>query len=319
LLSVVVPVYNEAAGLPAFQAGLQAAVQQAVGKNYEVIYCDDGSSDDTARLVRRWHQQDSRVRLLRLSRNFGKESALTAGIAAAGGQAVLTIDGDGQHPVELIPKFVSAWQEGAQVVIGVRQGSRSESYFRRLGSRLFYKVFNRLAEQQMLAGSTDYRLIDRAVRQAFLTLKESGRLTRGLIDWLGFERQLIYFEAGPRRAGAPAYSRRQLVRLAGNSFVSLSPKPLYWFGYIGVIITLAAGVLGLAVLIEQVILDDPWNWHFTGTAMLGLLTLFLVGIILISQGILSLYVSHIQNLSKDRPLYVIDYANSAGVDAPYEA
>jgi dolichol-phosphate mannosyltransferase len=313
LLSVVVPVYNEADGLAAFHKALLVAVQRAASDSYEVIYVDDGSSDNTAELVRKWRADNPKVKLLKLSRNFGKESAPTAGIAAAGGQAILMIDGDGQHPVGLISDFVAAWKKGAQVVVGVRRGSRAESRFKRLGSRLFYRSFNSLADQKLVPGSTDFRLIDSSVRRAFLTLKESGRITRGLIDWLGFRRQLIEFEADERGAGAPAYSRRKLFQLAGNSFVSLSPRPLYLFGYLGVIITLGGGLSGLAILTEQIIFGDPWHWRFTGTAMLGILTLFLVGIILMSQGILSLYISHIQNLSQGRPLYVIDYADSAGI------
>jgi dolichol-phosphate mannosyltransferase len=170
-----------------------------------------------------------------------------------------------------------------------------------------------LAGQELVPGSTDFCLIDQAVQQAFLNFKEDGRITRGLIDWLGFRREFIYFEARARADGSSSYSRQQLMGLAANSFVSLSPKPLYLFGYLGVLITVAALLLGTSVLIEQVILGDPWHWKFTGTAMLGILTLFLVGIILLSQGILSLYISHIHSQSKGRPLYVIDYSGSSGI------
>ncbi|HEV7454683.1 MAG TPA: glycosyltransferase family 2 protein, partial [Candidatus Saccharimonadales bacterium] len=275
------------------------------------------SHDDTAKLVKDWHRHDDRIKLLKLSRNFGKENTLSAGLAAARGQAILTIDGDGQHPAELIPQFVADWRDGAQVVVGVRsnrQGSRSS----KLGSRFFYRIFNKLTGQRMLPGSTDYRLIDRAVQQAFLQLGESGRMTRALIDWLGFERTYIRFEAAPRGTGNVAYSLSKLVSLAANSFVSHSPKPLYLFGYLGVFITLASFTLGVTVFVEQLLLGDPLHWKFTGTAMLAILILFLIGIVLLSQGMLSLYVSHIHHQSKRRPLYIIDYAHSAGVKPPHE-
>ncbi len=310
-LSVVVPLYNEAAGLPAFHDSLIAVL--ATLKSYEVIYVDDGSSDDGSNLVQSWHAKDPRIKLIKLSRNFGKENALSAGIAQASGAAVLMIDGDGQHPVELIPRFLQAWREGAQVVVGVRTVNQREGWFKHIGSRLFYIIFNKVGGQKLVPGSTDYRLIDAAVRSAFLDLKETDRLTRGLIDWLGFRRKLIYFEAAARRSGSAGYSRGQLMKLAANSFVSLTPTPIYLFGYLGIFITTSAFLLGSAVIIEQLFLGDPWHWNFTGTAMLGILIVFLVGIVLLSQGILSLYISHIHSQSKQRPLYVIDYQASAGI------
>lgn len=314
-LSVVIPVYNEALGLAAFHDSLMG-VLCSLDEVYEVVYADDGSSDNTAELVRAWHVGDERIKLVRLSRNFGKENALTAGIAAARGEAIITLDGDGQHPVELIPRFVKKWQEGAQVVVGVRTANKNAGWSRRLASRLFYKLFNALTGQKLLPGSTDYRLVDRAVRRAFLELKEPDRITRGLIDWLGFKRSLVHFKANARAAGAARYGRGRLLQLAANSFVSLSPAPLYLFGYLGIFITLGALGLGLAVMIEQLIAGDPWHWKFTGTAMLGILILFLVGIVLLSQGILSLYISHIHNQTKQRPLYVIDHKASVGIEKP---
>lgn len=312
-MSVVVPVHNESTGLLKFHEQLLDVVKRASKDSYEILYCDDGSTDGTPKLIREFHAADARVKLIKLSRNFGKENALSAGIAEAVGQAILMLDGDGQHPVELIPKFLAAWQGGAQVVIGVRTNSNGEAWFKRVGSRLFYKVFNRLTSQQLLPGSTDFRLIDISVKQAFMRLKETDRITRGLIDWLGFRRELIYFKANARKQDAVSYSRGKLLGLAANSFVSLTPTPLYLSGYLGVFITIGSFILGASVFIEQVLLGDPWHWKFTGTAMLSILLMFLVGIVLISQGILSLYISHLHSQSKQRPLYVIDYKESAGI------
>jgi dolichol-phosphate mannosyltransferase len=314
-LSVVVPVLNESAGLRAFHQALTEAVRAAVKESYEILYCDDGSDDDTPAIVRSLRAADSRVKLVRLSRNFGKENALSAGIAEAGGEAILMIDGDGQHPVELIPRFVEAWRGGAQVVIGLRTDNRSESWFKRLGSRWFYRLFNRLTSQQLLPGATDFRLIDRSVQQAFMRLKETDRITRGLIDWLGFRREFVPFKANRRQLDTVSYSPGKLFGLAANSFVSLTPTPLYLSGYLGVFITIFSLVLGGAVFIEQILLGDPWHWKFTGTAMLSILLMFLVGIVLVSQGILSLYISHLHSQSKQRPLYVIDYKESAGIES----
>jgi len=310
-ISVVVPVFNEAAALPAFHASLVECLKNIPYK-YEVIYCDDGSSDDTSRLIQSWHSSNANIKLVSFSRNFGKEYALTAGIAQAHGAAIITIDGDGQHPVELIPQFIKQWEDGSQVVIGIR-GNHVAPLFNRLASKLFYTLFNHFTSQRLEPNSTDFRLIDRVVQQAFLELPETNRITRGLIDWLGFQRTFITFNAKERAGGTATYSRRSLWRLATDSFVSLSPKPLYFFGVIGVIITSAAFVLGSTVFVEQILLNDPWNWNFTGSAMLAIIIVFLVGIVLMSQGILSLYVSNIQAQTKRRPLYVIDPSRSAGL------
>jgi dolichol-phosphate mannosyltransferase len=313
LLSIVVPVYNESAGLSKFHTSLIDVLQQFV-KNYEVIYCDDGSLDDTAKLIKEWHKSDPHVKLIAFSRNFGKEKALSAGIAQSNGQAIIMLDSDGQHPVELIPEFIKTWQAGAQVVIGLRTNSSDLNLFKRLTARLFYNTFNHLASQKLVMGATDFRLIDKSVQQVFLTLPETDRITRGLIDWLGFKREYITFTANQRQSGSPSYSLPKLMGLAANSFTSLTPKPLYLFGYVGIFISLAAFILGLLVIVEQLLLGDPLHWKFTGTAMLGILLLFLVGIVLMSQGILSLYVSRIHNQSMQRPLYVIDYAKSVGIE-----
>lgn len=312
LLSIIVPVYNEAVGLNEFHEALVKEIQ-TLSPSYEIIYCDDGSTDETAEIIRDWHGRDLRVKLVKLSRNFGKENTLSAGIAAASGDAILTIDGDGQHPVELIPEFVAAWRGGARVVIGVWSGNRGEGWIKKVGSKTFYKLFNRLSGERMVPRSTDFRLIDKAVQQVFLTMPETDRMTRALIDWLGFKRQIIHFKAKPRAHGSAPYSRRKLFGLAINSYVSMTPVPLYFFGYLGIIITSGAIVLGGSVLIEQVFLGDPWRWNFTGTAMIGILLLFLIGLVLLSQGMTALYISHIHSQTKQRPLYVIDYEGSAGV------
>jgi polyisoprenyl-phosphate glycosyltransferase len=316
-LSVLIPVFNEAASLPGLHSSL-TDVLASIAMPYEIIYCDDGSSDNSARIIRDWNKQDDRVKLIRLSRNFGKEYALSALIATARGKAMIMLDADGQHPVDVLPDFVAAWQAGAQVVVGICKQNQRKGLLRKLGSKLFYKLFNRFSEQQLPNGetATDYRLIDRTVQQAFLRLPETDRLTRGLIDWLGFDRAYVSFEVKSRIAGSGRYSNRALMRLAATSFVSSTQAPLYIFSYIGIIITIPSFVLGCAVLIEQIILEDPLGWDFTGTAMLGILLLFMVGIVLMSQGILALYISHINRQTRERPLYIIDYSKSAGISAP---
>lgn len=313
-ISIVVPVYNEAAGISSFYTSIKDVLAGASITHYQLIFCDDGSTDNTPDIIRELASSDKHLRLICFSRNFGKEAALAAGIAQADGDAILTIDGDGQHPVELIPEFIEKWRAGTQVVIGVRKTSASDRAVKRWGSRLFYSIFNALGTQQLIPGSTDYRLIDKAVQKAFLKLGETERITRGLIDWLGFRREFVYFSAKERVTGKASYGTSKLFKLASDSIVSLSPVPLYISGGLGLLITPLAFLLGIIVLFEQVLLDDPLNWNFTGTAMLGILIVFLVGIVLVSQGILSLYISHIHTQSKQRPLYIIDEDSSTGLD-----
>ena len=313
LLSIVIPLHNESANIDTVYQQLQPVVDKVSDGSYEIIYVNDGSSDNTAELVAQLHSKNSKVKLLQLSRRFGKELALAAGIGAATGKAVLTLDGDGQHPIERIPDFIDAWKAGAQVVIGVRTANSREGFIKKFGSKVFHTLFNRLSGAKLVPGSTDFRLIDRTVQQEFVKFTEPNSMTRGLIDWLGFKRVYITYTANPRVAGEAGYTVSQLVKLAANSFVSLSPFPLYISGYLGVFITTGAFLLGLFVLIEQIILNDPWHLKFTGTAMLSILVLFLVGILLVSQGILALYISHIHAQSKRRPLFVVDHRGSLGL------
>lgn len=312
-ISVVIPVYNEADNIRPLYNALRSIVQEASDNKYEIIFVDDGSADQTAQAVAELRADNIKIKLLCLSRNFGKEVAMAAGIAEAGGEAVITMDGDGQHPADRIPDFVAAWRDGAQVVIGVRTANSREGVIKKYGSKLFYGVMNRLLGVTMVAGSTDFRLIDREVQQEFIKMYEPNRITRGLIDWLGYKRAYIKYAANPRVAGTAGYKFRPLVKLAANSFVSLSPVPLYVFGYLGLFITGGSLLLGLAILVEQIFLNDPLHWNFTGTAMLSVLVLFLVGLILVSQGALALYISHIHAQTKGRPLYVVNHRTSLGL------
>lgn len=312
-ISIVVPVYNESAGLPHFHGALMDVCYENNINLHEIIYCDDGSTDGTTEIIRNWHHKDPIVKLVKLSRNFGKEHAMAAGIAQASGDAIITLDSDDQHPVSLIPQFVEAWASGSLVVVGIRKRSSSDSYIKRKGSQIYYKIYSLVTMQDMLPGTTDYCLMDASVQKAFLKLQEPQRINRALINWLGFPRTYIYFNAKKRLLGDAHYSVNKLMLLAANGLVSMSPIPLYLFGIIGLIITLTSVILGISVLFEQILLGDPLNWNFTGTAQLSILLLFLVGTLLVSQGLLSLYVSHIHNQTKQRPLYIIDTVNSVGL------
>lgn len=312
IISIVVPVYNEAAGLRSFHESLIGTLRQDNVPGYEIIYVDDGSTDDTLGVIRLLHADDSSVRLVKLSRNFGKEIATTAGIHAAKGDAIVTIDADGQHPVELLPVFLGRWQAGDKVVIGLRTENQSEGAVKRYGSKLFYWLINRLAGVKLLPGATDFRLIDRTIQQEFVRMTEHGRITRGLIDWLGYKREYVPFKANPRLHGEAGYSFRKLFKLAIDSVISLSVSPLFIAAYIGAVVLPVSVLVALAMLVNA-LLGDPLAWRTTGSAYVVVLLLFLVGVLLVSQGIIGLYLSHIHTETQNRPLYVVDTEQSIGV------
>jgi polyisoprenyl-phosphate glycosyltransferase len=305
LISIVIPLFNEREVLPAFDASLRDVVVALPDHEFEIVYCDDGSSDGSLAIVQLLSEEHEDTRVIRLSRNFGKEIATTAGIQAAKGEAIITIDSDGQHPVELLPQFIEKWQQGNRVVIGVRTANQREGVIKRAGSYLFYKVFNKLSGIKLVAGSTDYRLIDKAVQHDFAQMTERNRITRGLIDWLGYERAFVHFKANPRLYGDASYSLKKLSRLAIDSVISHSLTPLYATAYIGAVILPISVLLGLFMLLNA-LFGDPLSLDVTGSAYVMVLLLFLISVLMVSQGISGLYLSHIHAETQNRPLYVID-------------
>jgi dolichol-phosphate mannosyltransferase len=303
-LSIIVPIFNEEENISAFISSLQEVLEQ-LSHPYEVIIVDDGSTDGGGELLRSLALQDERFKIVEFSRNFGKEIALTAGLRAASGDAAIMIDADLQHPPERIPEFIACWQRGAEVVVGVREKNHGAGFIKRIGSYLFYVIMNRIAETKLTAGATDYRLLDRRVIDAFCVLTERNRMTRGLIDWLGFKRDFIFFSAPSRAEGQARYSTLKLIKLALSSFISFSLFPLKFAGYLGLVITTVSGVLGLFMFVEKYVLDDPLNMHFSGSATLAVIILFLIGIVLSCLGLIALYIAHIHEEVINRPLYVI--------------
>ena len=301
LLSVVVPLYNESAGLAQFHKDLSKVLQKHYKNDVEIIYVNDGSQDNTGDILKNIKD----VRAVQLTRNFGKEIATTAGLHAAKGKAILTLDGDGQHPVELIPQFVQQWKKGAKVVVGRRIANQKEGLIKRWGSKAFYAFYGKFGGVRLTPGATDFRLIDQTVQQDFSRLSERNRITRGLIDWLGYPQTFIDFTAKPRQSGSATYSTRKLMKLAIDSAISLSISPLYVTAYIGALVLPLATLLGLGML-GNWLLHDPLQFHATGTAYLSILILFLLGLVLVSQGIIGLYLSHIHAETQNRPLYIID-------------
>lgn len=306
LISIIIPVFNEEKNIPLiYQALTDTFKNSLINYNYELIFIDDGSKDNSCSEIKKLSATDNHVILLEFSRNFGKELALTAGLNNCHGDAAIMIDADLQHPVELIPDFIKKWEENdIDIVIGIRQSNKKEGFIKRFGSKIYYKIINKISNTNILPNATDYRLLDRIVIDEFNKFTERGRMTRALIDWLGFKRDYVYFTANERKYGKASYSISKLIKLAINSFVSHSLLPLKLAGYLGIVITLFFGISGLLIIIG-ILCKNVFALSFTGPAKLAIFIAFLIGIVLICLGLVALYISNIQQETENRPLYVI--------------
>ena len=306
-ISFVIPVHNEEEGISEF---LDTRFFQELAKlkycKTEVIFVNDGSTDKTLEILQKYAKKDKNIKLVSFSRNFGKEVALAAGLTYAKGDAVITLDADGQQPPELIPEFLEKWFNGAEVITGVRDRFTKHGFIARTGSKLFYWMLRKMGNSYTVPGSTDFRLLDRVVVDEYNRLTEHNRITRGLIDWLGFKQEYIEYTYGARMAGKPSYNTKKLFHLALDSFVSMSTTPLLMLGYLGGFIMLGSFLLGLFCIINQYILGDPLHLYWNGAVQMTIFITFLVGIILVAQAITALYISHIHAETQGRPLYIVD-------------
>jgi polyisoprenyl-phosphate glycosyltransferase len=305
LISVVVPIYNEEESAPILLMELEKAIDGVDSYDFEFIFVDDGSMDQSVKVIKNLEHESSRLRLIEFARNFGKEAAVSAGIHEAKGDAVIIMDADLQHPPKHIPSFIKQWEDGAEVVVGVRKNDGKESKLKRWGSIWFYKIMQHISHTDITPHATDYRLIDRCVVNEFNRLTERNRMTRGLIDWLGFERRYFYFNTPERLHGEASYTMSKLIGLGLNSLTAYSLTPLRLAGYLGIVILFISAPLGFFVLVEQYIMGDPMRLQFTGSASLGIAVLFLVGIVLMCLGLVALYIAHIHTEVINRPLYVV--------------
>lgn len=314
-VSIVVPIYNEGSGIRNFLDRQLKPQILKIKKNYDVelLVVDDGSEDNTVDMVRASDCFKKRTKvtpkLVAFSRNFGKEMALTAGIKYATGNAVILVDGDGEHPVELIPTMIEKWKAGAKIVTAIRTQERIHY---RLSSKIFHLIMRTLGNKTT-EGATDFRLIDKEVADRFRELTEHNRITRGLIDWLGYPQEYIKVKASGRGSSRGSYGKKKLRQLAINSIVSMSAKPLILLGKLGGVIMLLSFLLGLFIVVQQYIMGDPMQLHWSGAVMMCVFIAFLVGVVLVSQAISSLYISQIHAEAQNRPLFLVDKTKSYGI------
>jgi polyisoprenyl-phosphate glycosyltransferase len=294
--------YNEAENARPMYHAL-TKVFQDIPYDFEMLFVDDGSKDDTNDHLMDLAEKDERVRPIELARNFGKEVALSAGLHNAQGEMAIMLDADLQHPPELIPEFIEKWEEGADLVIGVRKDYKVP-WFKRQCSKLFYLLINKLSDTDIVPHATDFRLVDRQVINSFNLFTERNRITRGLFDWLGYKRNFIYFETRERANGAPTYSFRKLIQLAINSLVGHTIFPLRIAGYVGGLIITISLPLALFIFLDRYILMNPFGFNFSASAILAVINLFFSGLILSSLGLMSLYLANMHTEITNRPLYV---------------
>jgi polyisoprenyl-phosphate glycosyltransferase len=308
-LSVVVPVYNEAAGVGPLLARL-APVLERITPAWEIVFVDDGSADDTLAIVKSHNARDPRIGAVSFSRNFGKEIALAAGLDHARGEAVVIMDADLQHPPEAIEAFVERWRAGYQMVYAQRTSRDDETAVRRGFARLFYRLFARFGELALPEGAGDFRLLDRKAVEALRALGERARFSKGLYAWIGFKSVGVPFVVEERRHGTSKWSFRKLLRFALDGMTSFSTVPLRVWTYVGGLVSLLALGTALFFLIRTLI----YGPDVPGYASLIVSVMFFSGIQLMSLGILGEYIGRIFAEVKRRPLYVVADRVGAAAD-----
>lgn len=297
-LSIVIPVYNEVVVLPPFWQEL-ARILDTLSIGYEILFIDDGSQDDTWTCIQQLAAQHAEIRGIRFTRNFGKEAAILAGLEQARGLAVVVMDGDGQHPPDLLPKMLQAWQQGYGLIVACKKERSNDSFFIRVCASLFAALMHRLSDLDLI-NSADYRLLDRKVVSALLACPEKIRFFRGMTTWTGVESYPIPFAVPARLAGVSHWNNIGLVKMALHALVSYSAKPLYYLFATGIIGLLVSVLLGFQAL---------YSW-LSGIAVSGWTSLTLVILIfgsanLLGLGLLGIYIGQLFNEIKARPSYLV--------------
>jgi polyisoprenyl-phosphate glycosyltransferase len=300
LLSVVVPCFNEEEVLRETHRRLLSGLA-ALDADIEIVYVDDGSGDGTGAILHELSAKDGRVRVVRFARNFGHQTAVTAGIDHSRGDAVILIDADLQDPPEIIPQMVELWREGYQVVYGVRGQRPGETLLKRSTAAAFYRMINLMSDVPIPLDTGDFRLLDRCVADVLREMPERHRFIRGMVSWVGFRQCPVYYERSPRFAGESKYPLGKMIRFALDGVTSFSTVPLRWATWAGL---LAAGIslLGIFYALITRLMTDSW---VPGWAAIFVAILFVGGVQLLSLGAIGEYVGRIYGEAKARPLYIV--------------
>lgn len=308
--SLVVPLYFEQEVLKAAHARFMAVMQKLPG-DFEIVYVDDGSRDDTFKLLGEIASSDARVRALRFSRNFGHQIAVTAGIDAAQGDALIIIDADLQDPPELIPELVEKWEQGYEVVYAKRRKREGETAFKKLTASLYYRLLNMFSGADIPLDTGDFRLIDRKVADALRSMREHHRFLRGLAAWAGFKSCPVEYDRAPRQAGETKYTFKKMLKLAGDGITGFSGKPLQVATGIGIALFVLSGLGLLALIIAAICGSAVSAWLF---AFDGLL--FVQAALFCCIGLLGAYIARMYDDVKERPLYIVTESINTNQEEP---
>lgn len=300
LISLVVPVLNEQSTVNTFYRATTSDRFLST-KNVEIVFVNDGSSDNTARLIEELVTQDHRVRLINLSRNFGKEPALFCGLEQSRGDIVIPIDVDLQDPIELIEKMYSEWESGAKIVLAKRTDRSQDHWLKRMTANCFYKLHNALSHSKIEENVGDFRLLDRSIVDIITNMKEKNLFMKGLLSWPGFDPAIVEYTRAPRVAGSTKFSAFKLLNLAIEGITNFSTSPLKLAGYIGFVTSILSIAYGLMIVAQKLF----WGISAPGYASLMAAMVFLGGVQLITIGILGEYVGRIYTEVKSRPQYII--------------
>ncbi|WP_298136509.1 glycosyltransferase family 2 protein [Acidiferrobacter sp.] len=300
VLSFVVPCYNEAANIRALYERI-CAVMAACPETWECICVNDGSRDETLGALTALQDKDPRVRVIDLSRNFGKEAALTAGLDHARGAAAIPLDADFQDPPELIPELVAHWRAGYDVVNAVRLSREGESLVKRASAHAFYRIFNRISKVPIPEDTGDFRLLSRPVLDALRQLPERRRFMKGLFAWVGFRTTSVSYHRAPRQAGHTTWNYVRLWRFAMDGILSFSDAPLRVASYLGLAVSLLSFLYALNLLVQTLLFGNPVK----GYPSLMVALLFLGGVQLMALGVIGEYLGRVYDESKGRPVYII--------------
>lgn len=309
-LNIVIPIYNEQENLPELHRRLREVCDRLNNITWQVIYVNDGSLDDSMKIMLEQCQKDSRFSIIDLSRNFGHQAAIAAGLGHTDGDAVIFMDGDLQDPPELIPDLLACWREGAQIVRAERR-SRKERGIRRIGFEIFHKVFSWISDFPIQTQTGIFGLLDRQAVKELSRFTENNRFFPGLRSWVGFNQGVVYYDRQDRAAGKPKQSLRRLIRYALDAIFSFSYKPLRIMTGVGICISAVGFVLASFFVIKRLAGIEIAQ---TGFTTLVILILFLGGVQLIAIGLLGEYLARIYDEVKQRPLYIVK--NRYGLDMP---
>jgi polyisoprenyl-phosphate glycosyltransferase len=300
MLSVVVPAYNEATGLDRFHRRLVAAL--AGLDSWEVLYVNDGSTDATLAVIEALQRADDRIAVVSLSRNFGKETAITAGLDHAVGDAVVIIDADLQDPPELIAELVACWRAGFDMVYAKRRSRAGESWLKRGTAKLFYRLIHRMGDLKIPRDTGDFRLMSRRAVEAVCQLREQHRFMKGLFAWVGYPTTFVLYDREPRCSGASKWSYWRLWNLAIEGITSFTVMPLKLATYVGLGVAMLSVVYAGVVIVKKLVIGNP----VAGYPSLMTVVLFLGGVQLMFLGVIGEYIGRVFNETKQRPLYLVE-------------